>query len=105
MNKFADFNISVNDKTMFNVPKVSITDLVNKEIEVLDYQANITTSQGNGRYVVKIKNGEIQQKFFTNASPLKDALKQVKKEQFPFATTIKHKSYDENGTKKTYFFT
>lgn len=56
MKRFSDFGInSVNDKIVFAVKQVSVTDLLNCEIEVLDYESGVKTSHGENRYVVKVK--------------------------------------------------
>jgi hypothetical protein len=103
MKKFSELGVKpMDDKHIFNVPVISIEDLINCEIEVLDFEANITTRHGDGRYIVKIKNNGIEQKFFTNASPIKEALDQIAKEDFPFMAMIKQHRY--GGSKKTYQF-
>ena len=105
MKKFADFGINtLNDKTVFAVPQVSITEVFNCEIAVLDFEKDVKTRHGEGRYVVKFLKDNIEQKFFTNAAPIKEALDKVNKQDFPFTTTIKQQRFG-SGSVKTFYFT
>lgn len=105
MKKFSEFGINtLEDKVIFPVPIISITDVINCEIEILDYEPGVKTRHGDDRYVVKIRNEGIDSKFFTNATPIKEALDKVPKEEFPFATTIKQQKFG-SGSGRTYYFT
>ena len=105
MKKFSDFGIDpMKNKSVFTVPQISITDVLNCEIEVLDYESGVKTSHGDNRYVVRIKHEGSECKFFTSASPIKESLDLVPKEEFPFTTTIKQQKFG-NGNNKTYYFT
>lgn len=105
MKKFSDFGINtLEDKNIFPVPIISITDVVNSRIEVLDYESGIKTRHGEDRCVVKIKSEGIESKFFTNATPIKEALDRVPKTEFPFETIIKQQKFGA-GSGKTYYFT
>lgn len=105
MKRFSDFNISTfENKNIFPVPVISVEELTNCEIQVLDFQSNVKTRHGDGRYVVKIKHEGIERKFFTNATPLKEALDQIPKNDFPFVTTIKQQRFG-SGSGKTFYFT
>lgn len=105
MKRFSDFNInSLDDRRVFAVPVISIGELINCEIEILDYEPNVKTVHGNGRYIVKIKHEGIERKFFTNAAPIKGALDQISKDGFPFLTTIKQQRFG-SGSGKTFYFT
>lgn len=105
MNKFSDFGINtLDDKHIFPVPVISITDVINCEIEVLDFEKGIKTKHGEDRYVVKIKIDNAERKFFTNAAPIKDALDRIDKQQLPFLTTIKQQKFG-SGSGKTFYFT
>lgn len=103
--RFAELGIKVDDgRKMFDCPQVSITDILNTEIEITDYAPGVTTKHGEGRYVVRFADtatGE-EGKFFTNAAPLKNALDKVQKEDFPFLTVIRAAKC---GDGKTYRFT
>lgn len=105
MKKFSDFGINtLSDKHIFPVPVVSISDLVNCEIEVIDFEADVKTRHGDGRYVVKVKHENTECKFFTNATPIKEALDRVPKTDFPFSTIIKQQRFG-SGSGKTFYFT
>lgn len=104
MKKFSDLGVTASeDKNIFNVPVISIEDVANIEIEVLDFEANVKTGYGEGRYILKVKYEGRECKFFTNADPIKKALEQINKSDFPFITTIKPLKF--GGNKKTYQFT
>jgi hypothetical protein len=105
MKKFSDFGINTLDnKNVFAVPVISIEEVINCEIEVLDFEANVKTRHGDGRYIVKIRFEAVERKFFTNAAPIKEALSQIEKENFPFKTTIKQQRFG-SGAGKTFYFT
>lgn len=105
MKRFSDFGINtLSDKHIFTVPQISITDILNCEIEVLDFESGIKTAHGDNRYVVKIKNEGIENKFFTNSKPIKEALDKIPKEEFPFRTIVRQQKFG-SGNSKTYYFT
>lgn len=103
--RFSDLKISLpDDKKIFNCPQISITDILNTEIEVTDYLPDVKTKHGEGRYLVQFKyvaTGETA-KFFTAATNIKAALDQIEKDDFPFITVIKA---IKCGTGKIYQFT
>jgi hypothetical protein len=104
MKKFSDFGIDVlNNSNIFQVPQISISDILNCEIEVLDFESGIKTEHGEDRYILKIRHENQECKFFTNAKPIKDALNKISKHDFPFTTTIKVQKFGTNN--KTYYFT
>ena len=87
---FSELGIKVSDdRKIFNCPQVSITDILNSEIEVVDYIPDMKTQHGDGRYLVKFTQAGTEGKFFTNSSALKGVLDQIPKEDFPFITTIR----------------
>ncbi|HBG39929.1 MAG TPA: hypothetical protein DDW85_00780 [Porphyromonadaceae bacterium] len=105
MKKFSDFGINtLENKHVFAVPVVSIEELTNCEIEVLDYESGVKTRHGEGRYIVKVKYEGVERKFFTNAAPIKETLDKVDKKDFPFLTTIKQQRFG-SGSGKTFYFT
>jgi len=105
MKKFSDFGIKTNeDKTIFAVPTISIEEVTNCEIEVIDFEANVKTRHGDGRVILKVKYEGIERKFFTNATPIKEALQKIDKQDFPFVTTIKQQRFG-SGSGKTFYFT
>lgn len=90
--RFSDLGIKpANDEKVFNCQQVSITDILNSEIEILGYQANKKTSFGEGRYIVHFQtsDGTMEGKFFTNSTNLKSCLDQMQESDFPVITTIK----------------
>lgn len=105
MKKFSDLGVkALEDKNIFNVPVVSVQDVINVEIEVLDFEANVKTEFGEGRYILKVKYEGRECKFFTNATPIKNALDQINKTDLPFTTTIKQQRFG-SGAGKTFYFT
>ena|ERR1035437_2230106 len=103
MKKFADFGIKPQENTrIFQVPKISIEDVLNMEIEVMDYEPSIKTKFGDGRYILKIRHDGTEQKFFTNASPIKDALDKIDKQDFPFLATVRVQKFG-SGSGKTFY--
>ena len=105
MKKFSDFGInSLDNKNIFTVPVISIEEVTNCEIEVIDFESGVKTRHGEDRYIVKLRYEGIERKFFTNASPIKDALDKVEKQDFPFLATIKQQRFG-SGSGKTFYFT
>lgn len=103
MARFSDLGIApVEDKKIFNCQQVSISEIINCEIEVLDFIANVKTSHGEGRYLVRFLQDGSEGKFFTNSSAIKSALDQIPKDKFPFTTVIK---CTKMGNGKMYQFT
>lgn len=92
MKRFSELGIKVADsEKIFNCQQVSITDVLNTEIEVIGFLPNVKTKHGEGRYLVhfrQVDNGA-EGKFFTNSTSLKGVLDQVPEEEFPFLTVIK----------------
>lgn len=105
MKRFSEFGInSLEDRNIFPVPIISIEEVTNREIEVLDYEPGVKTKHGENRYVVKIKVDNVERKFFTNATPIKDALSKISKKDLPFLTTVKQQRFG-SGSGKTFYFT
>jgi len=105
MKRFSDFGInSLNDKNIFTVSVISIEEITNREIEVLDFETGVKTRHGEDRYIVKIKIDNSERKFFTNATPIKEALSKINKEDLPFLTTVKQQRFG-SGSGKTFYFT
>lgn len=105
MKRFADFGINALDnKGIFPVPVTSISEVINCEIEVLDYETGVHTKHGDDRCVVKIKHDGAEYKFFTASKPIRDALEHVNKTDFPFLTIIKQQKFG-SGSGRTFYFT
>lgn len=103
MKKFSELGIKQeDDRKMFNCQQVSISDVINCEIEILDFIPNMKTSQGDGRYLVNHRCNGAEGKFFTNSTAIKNILDQVPKNDFPFATIIR---CTKCGSGKIYQFT
>lgn len=90
--RFSELGITVqDDRKIFNCQQVSITDILNSEIEVIDFLTAVRTQHGEGRYLVHfryVENGE-EGKFFTNSQNLKSVLDKIQSEDLPFITVIK----------------
>lgn len=90
--RFSELGIKPADNgKVFNCQQVSITDILNSEIEILAFQPNLHTAQGDGRYLIHFRTTEdnIEGKFFTNSTNLKSCLDQMKEEDLPVITIIK----------------
>ncbi|MDR3140545.1 MAG: hypothetical protein LBU37_02270 [Tannerellaceae bacterium] len=103
MKKFSDLGIKpVDDRKIFNCNQVSITDVVNCEIEVLGYISNVKTQHGDGRCLAHYKYNGVEGKFFSNSTSIKNALDQIDEQNFPFSTIIR---CAKCGSGKIYQFT
>ena len=97
--KFKDMklNLSKNygDKKVFDCDQVPLSDLVNMEIEILDFETNVKTSYGDNRCVVKFKMDGAEKKYITSSSKMIQELEAIKEQYgFPFEATInKHKLF------------
>lgn len=102
--RFSDLGVTVdNERKIFNCQQVSITDILNSEILVIEHLANVKTKHGDGRDLVHFQSVDgVEGKFFTNSQSLKSALAQVKEQDFPFLTTIRA---TRCGNGKIYRFT
>jgi hypothetical protein len=56
---------------------------------VLDFVPDVKTKHGEGRYLIHFRNAGTEGKFFSNSENIKNALNQIKKEDFPFTTIIR----------------
>ena len=93
MRKFGDLNLKwepADGKKRFDCPIVPIGDIVNVPIVLEDFETGIKTKEGEDRYLVKIKAGGEDKKFFTNSEEMKNLLDQMREgDYFPVETTIK----------------
>ena len=79
---------------------MSLGELQNKKIVVLDFERNIQTSQGDGRYVVQFEMNGKKAKFITNSEEMKSDLEQAESiGKIPFKTTIKRVVFGDNKVK------
>ena len=110
MKKFSEIGVAytpADGKKRFPGKVMRLSAIQNKEIEVHDYESDLTTSQGDGRYLVsfrEIRTGEWG-KFFTSSEEMKNILDQISdiEEGFPFETVIQSEIFD--GNKVKYKFT
>lgn len=105
--RFSELGIHLDsERKIFNCEQVSISDILNTEIEVIDFLPDVKTKHGEGRYLVHFKHTDtgIEGKFFTNATSLKEILDKVKETEdaLPFVTIIKAQKI---GSGKMFQFT
>ena len=87
----------------FDIKKVRIDSLLNLPITVLDFETNLKTRHGSGRYVVKVMSQGEELKIITNSFTLKSMLDQAReKNAFPIDTVI-HKRDIGEGKSDFYF--
>lgn len=96
---FSQLGIEIQEEG-FTEEKISINDIVNVDIEVLEFRRDVATRNGD-RYVVRIKCEGRLRIFFTQSKRIIAAL-ESEKIQFPFRTIIK--TY-KAGEKRGYMFT
>ena len=87
---------------VFNCRTVSITDILNIEIEVHDFVSGIKTQHGEGRAIVKIKIDGEEAKFFTNSQQIKNSLIAIDTIELPFVTIVRK---IKTGNSVSYKFT
>lgn len=94
-------------KKRFPGKAVRLSAIVNKEIEIHDYEKDVKTSQGEGRYIVSFKDAKTGEwaKFFTASEEMKQILDKASdiEDCFPFTTVIESEVFD--GNKVKYRFT
>lgn len=108
MKEFAEFGlnfVATDGKKRFDCQSFPLGDLQNRTIVVEDYEKDVKTKEGDGRYVVKFSSDEIGQgKFFTNSEELKQMLDKISdiNDGFPFRTTIKRQSFGQGKMKYSF---
>ena len=96
--------VSASGKKLFDCDTIQQGDLQNRQFIVKDYERDVKTKQGEGRYVVLIEMDGREFKFFTNSEELKQMLdKASEMGAVPFRTILKRKSI--GGNKFKYSFT
>lgn len=69
--------------------RVSIEEVANKSITILDIVQNIKTEKGDGRTLVHFTNTDTDEaKFFTNARILKEQLASIPQDYYPVTATV-----------------
>lgn len=108
MKKFSELNISVSDTSrngerFFEVPTISASFIVNREIVVLDFIENVSTKNGEGRMCILIEENNSKKKILTNNPRLKDILIKAKEmDALPFSATFRSRQIC--GSKIDYYF-
>lgn len=109
MKKFGELGVAYtpkDGKKRFPGNTVRLAAIQNIPIEVHDYQTDITTPHGEGRYLVSFRDKQGQWgKFFTASEEMKNILDQISdiEDGFPFETVIVSERFD--GNKVKYSFT
>lgn len=106
MKKFSELGVSytpLDGKKRFTGEVVRLGAIVNKEIEVHDFERNVKTSHGDERYLISFRDkatGEFG-KFFTNSDEMKSILESLseRKDSFHFETVIRSEIYGAGKTK------
>ena len=106
MKKFREMGVvytPADGKKRFPGKTMRLGAIVNKTIEVHDYESGINTSQGEDRYVVSFYDPQEKEwgKFFTASEEMKNILDQISdiEDGFPFETTIVSEVFDGNKVK------
>ena len=110
MKKFSEMGVVYtpeDGKKRFPGKTVRLSAIVNKPIEVHDYEKDIKTANGDDRYLVSFRDtltGEWG-KFFTASAEMKQILDKISdvEEGYPFETVIESEVFD--GNKMKYRFT
>lgn len=110
MKKFSEMGVTytpADGKKRFPGKVMRLASIQNKQIEIHDYESDIKTSQGEGRYLVSFRDPQTNEwgKFFTSSEEMKNILDQVSdmEDGFPFETIIQSEVFD--GNKVKYKFT
>lgn len=110
MKKFSEMGVAyapADGKKRFPGNTTRLSSLQNKQIEIHDYERDVKTSQGAGRYLVSFREKAtgVWGKFFTASEEMKNILDQVSdiEDGFPFETVIVSEPFD--GNKMKYSFT
>lgn len=107
MKKFSELGVAYqpeDGKKRFPGKVVQIRSIINKPIEVHDYEQDIKTQHGEGRYLVSFRDPQTGTwgKFFTASKEMQNILDQVSdiEEGFPFETTVTMEMYDGKSLPK-----
>lgn len=108
MKKFSEMGVTYtpeDGKKRFPGNTVRLSSIVNIPIVVLDYEKDMKTENGDGRYLVSFKERDTFKKFFTASKEMKQILDKISdmEEGFPFETIIRSEVFGENKIK--YIFT
>lgn len=107
MKKFSEMGIvytPADGKKRFPGKVVPIRSIANKPIEIHDYESDLKTAHGEGRYLVSFYSLEDKtyNKFFTASKEMQNILDQISdmEDGFPFETTIIVEYYDGKSIPK-----
>ena len=107
MRKFSELGVAYqpeDGKKRFPGKVVQIRSIINKPIEVHDYEQDIKTQHGEGRYLVSFRDRQdgTWAKFFTASKEMQNILDQISdiEDGFPFETTITMEMYDGKSIPK-----
>ncbi|MDD4115867.1 MAG: reverse transcriptase domain-containing protein [Massilibacteroides sp.] len=103
MKDFKSLNVAYrpsDGKKRFSGAMTPLGDLQNCEIVVLDYETDIKTKQGDGRYVIQYEQNGQKGKFITNSEEMKSILDQIREAgELPFKAVIKREVFGQNKIK------
>lgn len=106
MKKFSEMGVSytpADGKKRFPGKTMRLGAIVNKTIEVHDFETNMTTAHGENRYLVSFRDVQTNEwgKFFTASEEMKNILDQISdiEDGFPFETTIVSEVFDAGKVK------
>ena len=95
--------VSASGKKIFQCDTIHLNDLQNRQFVVEDYETDVRTKQGDGRYVVKVSLDGREYKFFTNSDELKQMLDKAREmNEIPFRCTIKRVSIGDGKYKYSF---
>lgn len=108
MKKFSEMGVTYtpeDGKKRFPGNTVRLSSITNVPIVVLDYEKDLKTENGDDRYLVSVKEGEVFKKFFTASKEMKQILDKISdiEDGFPFETIIRAEPFADNKIK--YIFT
>ena len=108
MKKFSEMGVTYtpeDGKKRFPGNTVRLSSITNIPVVVLDYEKDLKTENGDDRYLVSIKDGEVFKKFFTASKEMKQILDKISdiEDGFPFETIIRAEPFADNKIK--YIFT
>lgn len=103
MKSFKDLGVTykpADGKKRFEGNLTPLSNLQNCKITVVDFETDIKTKQGDGRYVVQYEMDGQKGKFITASDEMKNILDQIKEMgELPFETVIRREIFGGNKTK------
>lgn len=103
MKSFKDLGVTykpADGKKRFEGNLTPLGNLQNCKVTIIDFETDIKTKQGDGRYVVQYELDGQKGKFITASEEMKNILDQIKEmNELPFETVIKREMFGGNKTK------